>query len=106
MKQTNVKAALGIKSGAGVKLSVFSGECGLLTHTTGSNIVCNALMSDLSGGVEVQSDSVLLGALAADMVPTTSGFPVENDEYSLDLPSKGFASITEAIEDIRNGKVG
>lgn len=39
------------------------------------------------------------------MAPTASGFPLENDEFDLDMPSEGFSSIPEAIEDIRQGKV-
>ncbi|KAL3617292.1 Bifunctional riboflavin biosynthesis protein RIBA 1, chloroplastic [Castilleja foliolosa] len=87
---------------------------GLIVKTSGeikiarsavSNEATNALISDLSGGVELQYDSVALGSLSADISPTTSGFPNENDEFDLDLPSQGFSSITEAIEDIRNGKM-
>ncbi|KAK4491199.1 hypothetical protein RD792_001931 [Penstemon davidsonii] len=94
-KHPSVKVSFGIKGSGKVKPELFSG----------SNVVRSALISDLSGGVEVQSDSIILGALAADMAPTTSGFPDENDEFSLDLPSEGFSSIPEAIEDIRNGKM-
>ncbi|EYU39123.1 hypothetical protein MIMGU_mgv1a005556mg [Erythranthe guttata] len=73
-----------------------------------SSKIKSALFSavgDLINDVPVQSNSVILGALSADVAPTTSGFPVENDEYDLDLPSAGFSSIEEAIEDIRNGKM-
>ncbi|KAL3635322.1 Bifunctional riboflavin biosynthesis protein RIBA 1, chloroplastic [Castilleja foliolosa] len=67
--------------------------------------VNNVAPNNAINGVEVQSDSVVLGALSADMAPTSSGFPVDNDEFDLDLPSEGFSSIPEAIEDIKNGKM-
>lgn len=50
-------------------------------------------------------NAVALGALSADFAPTTDGFPVDNGEFDLDRPTEGFASIPEAIEDIRQGKV-
>lgn len=101
-KQPSAKVGFSIKDNVNIK-SAFSGE-GNLFHN--SNVASNALISDVSGGVEVQSDSIVLGALSADMAPITSGFPVENDEFDLDLPSEGFSSIPEAIEDIYKGKVG
>ncbi|KAI3445762.1 hypothetical protein Pfo_002427 [Paulownia fortunei] len=104
-KQPIAKVGLSMKASGKIKSALFSGEDGLLPHSAGSNVASNALISDVSGGVEVQSDSVVLGALAADMAPTTSGFPVENDEFDLDLPSEGFSCILEAIEDIRKGKM-
>ncbi|KAL7125163.1 hypothetical protein ABFS83_14G097800 [Erythranthe nasuta] len=84
-----------------------SPKTGLLNVKASSKIK-SALFSaegDLINDVPVQSNSVILGALSADVAPTTSGFPVENDEYDLDLLSAGFSSIEEAIEDIRNGKM-
>ncbi|KAL6531698.1 Bifunctional riboflavin biosynthesis protein RIBA 1, chloroplastic [Orobanche minor] len=104
-KQPNAKVSLRIKASLNNKSEVFSDKGNILHHSAGSNVACNAPISDLSGGVEVQSDSVVLGALSADMAPTTSGFPLENDEFDLDLPSEGFSSILEAIEDINKGKM-
>lgn len=43
--------------------------------------------------------------VAADAVSISNGFPVDNDEFNLDRATEGFASIPEAIEDIRQGKV-
>lgn len=54
---------------------------------------------------EMQADAVALGALSADTAPTSVGFAVEDDECDLDHATAGFASITEAIEDVRQGKV-
>lgn len=57
-----------------------------------------------SGGIETQSDEIGFGTLSAEIKPATSGF-FHNDEYDLDRPTDGFASILDAIEDIRKGKV-
>ena len=53
----------------------------------------------------VQADAVALGTIAADMAPVVDGFSADDDELDLDSPTKGFSSIPEAIEDIRQGKV-
>lgn len=104
-KQPGSKFSFSIKANGKIKAALFSAENGSLSHSAGSDVASNALMSDISSGVEIQSDSVVLGALSADMAPTASGFPLENDEFDLDMPSEGFSSISEAIEDIRQGKV-
>ncbi|KAL8536221.1 hypothetical protein ACS0TY_011741 [Phlomoides rotata] len=101
----SAKFGLSIKATGRIKSALFSTENGHLPYAAGSDVASEALTNDVSSGVEIQSDSVVLGALAADMAPTTSGFPVENDEYDLDVPLKGFSSIPEAIEDVRNGKM-
>lgn len=55
---------------------------------------------------QLQADAVALGTMAADITPVADGFFMEEeDEADLDLPSEGFSSIPEAIEDIRRGKV-
>ncbi|XP_028753102.1 bifunctional riboflavin biosynthesis protein RIBA 1, chloroplastic-like, partial [Neltuma alba] len=74
---------------------LISGEGDLLSYSNGHESV----------GLEVQPDEIAFGALVADKVVTTNGFPVDNDEFDLDRPTKGFASIPEAIEDIREGKM-
>lgn len=56
------------------------------------------------GGIETQGDEIGFGTLAAEITRANSGF-FHNDEYDLDRPTDGFASILEAIEDIRKGKV-
>ncbi|CAI9104085.1 OLC1v1002697C3 [Oldenlandia corymbosa var. corymbosa] len=38
------------------------------------------------------------------MPPANAGFPLENGESDLDMPTDGFSSIPAAIEDIRKGK--
>ncbi|KAL1564632.1 Bifunctional riboflavin biosynthesis protein RIBA 1, chloroplastic [Salvia divinorum] len=105
-KQPNAKfGSFSVKASGKIKSALFSGDNGSVPQSAGSDAASNALISDLSGGVEIQSDSVALGALAADMVPTASGFPLESDEFDLDKPSEGFSSIPEAIKDIREGKM-
>ncbi|TKY59474.1 Bifunctional riboflavin biosynthesis protein RIBA 1 [Spatholobus suberectus] len=57
-------------------------------------------------GTEVQRNVVAFGALGADAaVPAGSGFSDDDDKYDFDSPTEGFASILEAVEDIRNGKM-
>ncbi|RZC55983.1 hypothetical protein C5167_014842 [Papaver somniferum] len=43
--------------------------------------------------------------LAADMILTTDDFFMDKDEPDWDTPTGGFASVDEAIEDIRQGKM-
>ncbi|RRT43806.1 hypothetical protein B296_00038428 [Ensete ventricosum] len=52
----------------------------------------------------LQSDAVALGTIAADMAPVTDDFSIDNGEPDLDCATEGFSSISEAIEDIRQGK--
>ncbi|CAH2061515.1 unnamed protein product [Thlaspi arvense] len=62
--------------------------------------------SNGSMGVELQPDLVSFGTLAAEMIPTTMvSSEVEDEEFDLDRPTDGFASIPQAIEDIRQGKL-
>ena len=56
------------------------------------------------GRIETQSDEIGFGTLSAEIKPATSGF-FHNDEYDLESPTDGFASILDTIEDIRKGKV-
>ncbi|XP_042062776.1 bifunctional riboflavin biosynthesis protein RIBA 1, chloroplastic-like isoform X2 [Salvia splendens] len=106
LKQPNAKFdSFRVKASGKIRSALFSSENGNVPQSAASDVASNALISDLSGGVEIQSDSVALGALAADMAPTASGFPLESDEFDLDMPSEGFSSIPEAIKDIREGKM-
>ncbi|KAL9238343.1 hypothetical protein vseg_012776 [Gypsophila vaccaria] len=86
--------------------AVVSGEGDLLSYSNNNDVFGqNGAEIDRPVGIDMQADAIALGALAADTAPTSVGFSVENDEYELDLPSEGFASIPEAIEDIRQGKI-
>ncbi|XP_073010116.1 probable bifunctional riboflavin biosynthesis protein RIBA 1, chloroplastic [Typha latifolia] len=57
-----------------------------------------------SSDTMLQADAIALGTISADMGPVTNAFSIDNDELDLDLPTEGFSSIVEAIEDIRQGK--
>ncbi|KAL8223883.1 hypothetical protein R6Q57_019358 [Mikania cordata] len=59
----------------------------------------------LSSGIVIQPDSIALGTLAAETTPSMNDFSNLADEYDLDQPTSGFSSISEAIEDIRQGKM-
>ncbi|KAJ9170400.1 hypothetical protein P3X46_018510 [Hevea brasiliensis] len=56
-------------------------------------------------GIELQPDAIRFGTLCAEITPTTTAFFPNDDEYELDCPIDGFASIPEAIEDIHQGKL-
>lgn len=89
------------------RAALVSGEGDLLAYAHGNNMLeNNSLLGDQPIGIEMQPDAVSFGALSADTAPISSGFPVDNDEFDLDRPTAGFASIPDAIEDIRQGKVG
>lgn len=89
------------------RAALVSGEGDLLSYSSNNGMLGQtALNKDQSHGVEMQADVVALGALSADTAPTSVGFAIDNDECDLDRPTPGFASIAEAIEDVRQGKVG
>ncbi|KAK4340040.1 hypothetical protein RND71_041502 [Anisodus tanguticus] len=97
----NARAHLTIKNDVTIKSAFLSGEAGARSQSRGES----SLLSSLSTGTETQPDAVAFGTLAADVVPTTSGFPLDNDEFDLDRPTEGFSYVPEAIEDIRQGKM-
>lgn len=100
------RTCLHIRGDGRIKSVLVSDEGDLLSHTNDANIlVKNSTISGIAAGIELHADSVQFGTLAADIAPTTSGFPADNDESNLDRPTEGFSSISEAIQDIRNGKV-
>ncbi|CAM8941553.1 unnamed protein product [Rhodiola kirilowii] len=97
---------VGVKGTSTVRLAVVTGEGDLASYSNGSSTsVDSAFNRDEQVGIEVQSDALAFGTLSADTIPTTSGFPLENDKFDLDEPTEGFASVPEAIEDIRQGKM-
>jgi 3,4-dihydroxy 2-butanone 4-phosphate synthase/GTP cyclohydrolase II len=104
--QLGGKLSSSIKGVGRTRATVISGEGDLLSYANEINVEENStLIGDQSVGIEIQPDAVTFGTLAADTIPTSSGFPVDNDEFDLDRPTEGFSSIPEAIEDIRQGKV-
>lgn len=94
------KSCFNIKRDTITRAALLSGEGDLLSYTNGKS----TLTSDQSIGIEIQPDAIAFGTLTADSIPTSTGFPVDNDEFDLDSPTEGFSSIPEAIEDIRQGK--
>lgn len=98
----NARAHFTIKNDFKIKSTFLSSEGDALSQSRGDS----SLFSSLFTGTETQPDAVAFGTLAADVVPTTNGFPLDNDEFDLDRPTQGFSSVPEAIEDVRQGKVG
>ena len=89
-----------------IKATLTSGGGDLRSHPNSSDAVKNGdLLGVESVGTEVQPNAVAFGTLGADTALTSNGFSDDNDEFDLDSPTEGFASIPEAIEDIWNGKV-
>ncbi|XP_054803305.1 bifunctional riboflavin biosynthesis protein RIBA 1, chloroplastic-like [Prosopis cineraria] len=84
----NSKFLPSVRSVGKIKATLISG---------GDDIVLN------SNGNNVEKQAIGHGIQATNTVATSMGFPVDNDEF--DLPTEGFASIPEAIEDIRQGKM-
>ncbi|KAK7328124.1 hypothetical protein VNO77_22220 [Canavalia gladiata] len=80
-----------------IKATLISGGGDLLSYQN----ISKTLAGDETVGIEVQPN----GTLAADAGPIGNDFSVHNDEFDFDSPTGGFASIPEAIEDIRQGKM-
>lgn len=100
------KASFHIRGNGRIKSVLLSDEGDLLSRSDHAKVVLNnPPINGISGGINIQPDSIEFGTLAADITPTTIGFPLENDELDLDWPTEGFSSIPEALEDIRKGKV-
>ncbi|KAK8619218.1 hypothetical protein V6N13_133184 [Hibiscus sabdariffa] len=79
----------------------------LVSHPTGNGVVAGETgfvdgLVDHKTRIEIQPDVIGFGTLAAEIIPMTGDF--FDDEYDLDHPTEGFASIPEAIEDIHQGK--
>lgn len=97
------KSSIGIKTAFKTGATVFSGKGDNLSCSSGSNVTEKS--SPVSDWVELQADAVALATLAADTAASGDSFFVDNDDFDLDRPAEGFASIPEAIEDIRQGKL-
>ncbi|WOL08738.1 putative bifunctional riboflavin biosynthesis protein RIBA 1, chloroplastic [Canna indica] len=50
------------------------------------------------------ADAATLEKIAADIAKVPDAFSINNDEPDLDCPTEGLSSVSEAIEDIRQGK--
>ncbi|KAK6282332.1 hypothetical protein POUND7_016157 [Theobroma cacao] len=105
-RQSGSRSSFVIKNVGKSRAALISGEGDLLSYSNGNGASTNGtLFSDKSVGIEEQQDAVAFGTLSADTAPTSNGFPIDNDEFDLDSPTEGFASVPEAIEDIRRGKM-
>jgi 3,4-dihydroxy 2-butanone 4-phosphate synthase/GTP cyclohydrolase II len=87
------------------RASLISGEGDVLSYPNDNVVSGQDKFVNQSPAIELQPDATGFGTLSAEITPTTAGFLAANDEYDLDRPTEGFASIPEAIEDIRQGKV-
>lgn len=87
-----------------IKATLISGGGDLLSYPKSNDVVIGKdLVNDGSVGIEVHPDGT---PAAEDTWFTSNVFSVDNNnEFDLDSPTVGFASIPEAIEDIRRGKV-
>ncbi|KAG6491806.1 probable bifunctional riboflavin biosynthesis protein RIBA 2, chloroplastic [Zingiber officinale] len=59
---------------------------------------------DSTSNSKYPSDSSALAEGISDIAVIPENFSINNDEPDLDSPTEGFSSISEAIEDIRQGK--
>ncbi|KAJ4890797.1 hypothetical protein Rs2_30545 [Raphanus sativus] len=83
-----------------VRMGVMSEEGDVFSSSSSSKSKAGSM------GIELQPDLVSFGTLAAEMIPTTIvSSEVKDEEFDLDRPTDGFASIPQAIEDIRHGKL-
>lgn len=104
--QSGHRKCLRIKGDGRPRAALVAGEGDLLSYSNGNDVATKSTLIGEQVGIEIQPDTIAFGTLSAETTPTTSGFPIDNDEFDLDRPTKGFSSIPEAIEDIRQGKVG
>lgn len=103
---SNHPSKFSIKTTGKVKAAVISREDDLLSFTNGIAPLSNGSLIDDRTEEPLEADSVSLGTLAADSAHApANGFVTEDDDFELDLPTPGFSSIPQAIEDIRQGKV-
>lgn len=89
---SNCKASklfLGTRGSVQTRATVISGEGGILSSSGGNAVVANnTILDDQPGSASIGSS-----------------FPIDEDEYDFDRPTEGFASVADAIEDVRQGKV-
>jgi len=85
-----------------IKATLISGGGDLLSYPKSNDI---AIGKNLVGDESVRIGVQYNGTPAVDTGITSNVFSVDGDEFDLDSPTAGFASIPEAIEDIRQGKV-
>ncbi|GAA0152624.1 hydrolase [Lithospermum erythrorhizon] len=100
------RACFRIQRNGKIKSVLLSGEDEILSQSNSSNDTGRkSLGAAISGRIETKPDSVAFATLPTDIDSLDGGFAVQSDEFDLDLPSEGFSSISDAIEDIRQGKM-
>ncbi|KAG5245130.1 bifunctional riboflavin biosynthesis protein [Salix suchowensis] len=99
------KLCFSFKRDGRARASSISGEGDVLSYPNDIIVSGQDKFVNQSPGVELQPDAIGFGTLSAEITPSTGGFFVDNDEYDLDRPTEGCASIPEAIEDIHQGKM-
>ncbi|KAF9681848.1 hypothetical protein SADUNF_Sadunf05G0045600 [Salix dunnii] len=99
------KLCFSFKRDGRARASSISGEGDVLSYPNDIIVSGQDKFVNRSPGVELQPDAIGFGTLSAEITPSTGGFFVDNDEYDLDRPTEGCASIPEAIEDIHQGKM-
>ena len=85
---------------------VISGEGDLLSHVDSDNepLALKEAIHPIQIGQQL--DQIAFGTLSEQTSPImTRDFYSNINEHDLDHPTKGFSSIPDAIEDIRQGKV-
>ncbi|KAK9130123.1 hypothetical protein Sjap_010610 [Stephania japonica] len=108
---TNRRSYVHFTPDGGIRAAVVSGEGDLLSYQNGNKVAGQAASVDEwtkpSGGVELQPDAIAFATLSAEVTPNADDFFVDDDEdeCDLDCPTEGFASISAAIEDVRQGKM-
>ncbi|KAG8641036.1 hypothetical protein MANES_13G097101v8 [Manihot esculenta] len=92
-----------------LRASLMSGEGDILSCAENNGVSAQDTLIgkglNQPSGIELQPDGIGFGKLSAEITPTTTAFSPNDDEYDLDRPTDGFASISEAIEDIHQGKL-
>ncbi|KAF5747339.1 bifunctional riboflavin biosynthesis protein RIBA 1 chloroplastic [Tripterygium wilfordii] len=102
------KLCFNFKRNGIARAALISGEGDILAHpnSVAEQNACIKEQLVQPTGIERQADEIAFGTLAAEISPTSTKFYTnDDDEYDLDRPTPGFASIPEAIEDIRQGKL-
>ncbi|KAJ4847143.1 Bifunctional riboflavin biosynthesis protein RIBA 1, chloroplastic [Turnera subulata] len=106
MKLNGSKSSLGIKTIGKTQAMLIPRNGDVFSQSRNGNIAARiSLIDNGSTSADLQLDPMSLGVLEADAAPVAESFPIEDDEYDFDCPTKGFSSISEAIEDIRQGKM-
>ncbi|KAJ6353725.1 hypothetical protein OIU76_002697 [Salix suchowensis] len=99
------KLCFSFKRDGRARASSITGEGDVLSYPNDIIVSGQDKFVNQSPGVELQPDAIGSGTLSAEITPSTGGFFADNDEYDLDRPTEGCASIPEAIEDIHQGKM-